>query len=296
MAVKIKVKANDMPMSNKDTLSTPVPVNGPKIKIRVSPNGEKPMPLPKPKWDDPKEVKQKYYNDFYKRYGEYAKERADWGDFLNFRLKRDPNISFKKVFADVGKRQGIRPELLYSSTMEEGMRQMFPNARNSGVGGTDDPNYPIDGFFGFGLDTFSDQYKDLVTKGYLDPKFADRFKPVYKTNEKGERVNSAYFKDMDDAILAKSAMIRSASDDISNWATQNKIPLSDKAKDFFTLVAYNAGMGNAQKMLSSYAKEGFLKDDSFLKKRPSQYWEGPYENVMRRMVMADALKNEQYFD
>lgn len=250
-------------------------------------------PIPRPKERTPEKL-QPYYNALYKKYGGYMKERADWGDFLDWRLTSRPQVSINQVVKDVAKKQGLRPELLYSSAMEEGMRRVFPWQGNPG-GGSGDKDFPIDGYVNFGLDTFSDQYEGLVKKGYLDKEFQQRFKPTQQVNEKGEKVNSAYFKDVDDAILAKSAMIRAASDELNDYASKNKIELSPKAKEFFTLVAYNAGSGNAQKMLASYNQGGYLKDDKFLEKQPTSSWTGPYQNVMKRLFMANALKSEGYF-
>jgi hypothetical protein len=79
-------------------------------------------------------------------------------------------------------------------------------------------------------------------------------------------------------------------------AQRNKINLSPKAREFFSLIGYNAGSGNADKMMQEYARSGFLNNDAFLKKRPSASWQQPYENVIRRMQMADALRSEGYFD
>ena len=52
-----------------------------------------------------------------------------------------------------------------------------------------------------------------------------------------------------------------------------------------------------------YHKSGALKDDAFMKSRPvsggnlkETSWKQPYDNVMRRVKMAQALRNEGYFD
>jgi hypothetical protein len=262
------------------------------IEDSITPINEDPIPKPKP--TDSAEVKQKYYNQLYKKYGGYSKERADWGDYLQWRLSSRPEVSIEQVVKDAANKQGLRPELLYSSSMEEGMRRVFPWQGKPG-GGSGDKDFPIDGYVNFGLDTFSDQYDDLVKKGYLPKEFKDRFKSVQQTNEKGERVNSANFKDIDDAVLAKSAMIKASADELKDFASGQKIELSPKAQEFFTLVAYNAGSENAKKMLASYNKSGFLKDDKFLEKQPSASWTGPYQNVIKRLFMADVLKKEGYF-
>jgi hypothetical protein len=145
------------------------------------------------------------------------------------------------------------------------------------------------------LDNFADKFPELVKKGYLPKEFADNFKKSPEQNEKQQKVNSANFKTTDAALEAKAAMVKDAQDYTETYAKQNGIQLSDKAKQFFTLVNYNAGEGNMQKMIKEYSRSGYLKDDKFLDKRPSDSWKVPYENVLRRLKMADALKQEGLF-
>jgi len=123
------------------------------------------------------------------------------------------------------------------------------------------------------------------------------------TNEKGQPTQSADFRSVEDALQAKAAMVRVSQDQVDDYAKKNNIQLSPKARQFFSLINYNAGEGNAQKMLQDYFKAGALKDDAFLKARPvsrgnlkSNSWSVPYENVIRRIKMAEALRGEGYFD
>jgi hypothetical protein len=123
------------------------------------------------------------------------------------------------------------------------------------------------------------------------------------TNEKGEETQSGDFRSVEDALMAKAAMVKDSEDQVLNYAKRNNIPLSPKARQFFTYINYNAGEGNAQKMLMDYHKSGALNNDSYLNNRPTSgvninanSWKQPYDNVMRRVKMAQALKDEGYFD
>lgn len=266
--------------------------------LRIDPmsmmSGEPDKPLPRPKERTPQAM-QEYHNALYKKYGGYSKERADWGDYLDWGLKSKPDVTIGKATKDIAKKYGLRPEVLYSSAMEEGMRKLFPRHGKPDGEGSGDANFPIAGYETFGLDTFGDRYPDLVKRGYLDKEFQGRFSPRKVVNELGEPQTSANFKDVDDAIAAKAAIMKMSRDDIDKYITDKKIPLSDKAKDFFALAAYNMGPEKAAKMLDSYNQGGHLKDDAFLKKRPTEFWQQPYENVMRRMQMSEILKKEGYF-
>ena len=180
--------------------------------------------------------------------------------------------------------------------MEEGMRGLFPTAKNKGkIDYSGDDKYPISGMVSFGLDHFGERAKELEKNGYLPEGFSKNYKTSPEVNEKKEKVTSANFKDLSSAVQAKAAMVKLSQDEIQKFAEQKKIPLSEKAKEFFTLVNYNAGSGNAQKMLEEYSKKGYLDEDKFLDKQPSQYWTGPYQNVIKRVKAANVLKSEGYF-
>src|SRR5687767_9763505 len=94
-----------------------------------------------------------------KRYGQYIKHResdADIPDIVpqfsdlpkKFKTK-ERNI--REMVKDAAVKYGIRPEILFSSLTEEGLRQLVQGGESTG-----DPMYPIDGFTYFGLDHFTD--------------------------------------------------------------------------------------------------------------------------------------------
>lgn len=200
---------------------------------------------------------------------------------------QDATKPYKDLVLDASQKTGIPPELLFASINEEGLRDMVAKNEYSG-----DDKYPISGYAHFGLDTFGDAYPELVKKGYL-PDNMD-FSAQVATNEKGGRVHTANFKTVDDAINAKAAMLKNIQDQVEAYAAKRGYKLSDKSKNFFMLAGYNGGTGLADKMMDSYNDKGVLQNDAYLTKKPSSY-AGVYDNVQRRMIPAQAWKDDGIF-
>lgn len=279
-----------------------------KVMLKVDGNGPVPAAsgrIPLPNYKDPVS-RLKYAQAWRNKYGPYMQGRGD----TPLRINEIPNtaherLPIKQSAINAVKRFGLDPALFYSSAMEEGVSGMFkkgyPGEEYFNSSSYED--FPVSGFAGVGLDHFHDQYPYLVKKGYLPPNFNTRYQPTVMTNEKGETTHSGDFRSVEDAMMAKGAMAKMSEDQVLDYAKRNNIQLSPAAKQFFTYVNYNAGEGNAQKMLMDYHKSGALKDDAFMKSRPvsggnlkGTSWKQPYDNVMRRVKMAEALKNEGYFD
>lgn len=271
-------------------------------------NDPEPAPkgkIPLPDYKNP-QSRLKYAEAWRQKYGPYMQGRGD----TPLRINEVPNTQFdrlpvKQSSINAAKRLGLDPSLLYASAMEEGVSGMFKKGYE-GEGyfnSSSYENFPVSGFAGVGLDNFADAFKGLVKKGYLPADFEKKFQRTIMTNEKGQETHSGDFRSVEDVFQAKAAMVKDSEDQVLNYAKKNNIPLSPNAKQFFTLINYNAGEGNAQKMLQDYYKAGALKDDAFLKSRPTKggnlkdaSWKQPYDNVMRRWKMSEALKNEGYFN
>jgi hypothetical protein len=264
-------------------------------KKKPVPPKEEPKEIPKPDYDDPNS-RLKYAEEFSKKYGPEMHGRGD----TPLRVNETPDsgsASAKEMSTKAASKYGLDPATFYSSSMEEGMSGLFGDKKGK-VDFSGDDKHPISGYVSFGLDNFNDLYPELVKKGYLDKDFAGKFKKSVEPSRKGDNktaVNSANFVDTDSALQAKAATVKYAQDQTEEFANKNNIELSPKAKQFFSLVNYNSGQGNMQKMLSEYHKKGYLKDDKFLEKRPDENWKQPYSNVARRLAMADALKKEKLF-
>lgn len=261
--------------------------------------------IPLPDYNDPKSRLQ-YAQAFRNKYGPYMQGRGDAPLRINeVPYTQHDRIPIKQAAINAVEKLGLDPALFYASAMEEGVSGMFKKGYE-GEGyfnSSSYEDYPVSGFAGVGLDHFSSVYPGLVKKGYLSEDFKNKFKPTIMTNEKGETTHSGDFRSVEDAMMAKGAMAKDSEDQVLSYAKRHNIPLSPAAKQFFTYINYNAGEGNAQKMLMDYYNAGALKNDAFMKARPTsggnlkeKSWSQPYDNVMRRIKMAQALRDEGYFN
>lgn len=251
---------------------------------------------------DPVALKKKYASNPYLA----EQGRYNWGSKLENEFPLTGG-KVKDAVQNAAKLNGISPSLLYSSAMEEGMSGSVEK-KNSGdaseayvdwakKNNDKAEEYPVDSFYNYGLDQFAGMAPALEKKGYLPKGFADKFTTFKATNEKNEPLQAAAFKTDADALIAKSAMMRLAKDQLEAHTKKTGIELTPKQKDFFLLANYNGGEGNMQKMIQSYKEKGYLKDDKFLdtKFKPSSY-AGIYKNVQARLQAAAMLKDEKYLD
>jgi hypothetical protein len=232
--------------------------------------------------------------------------RYNWGSKLSNEFPLTGG-KVKDAVQEAAKFNGVDSALLYSSAMEEGMSGSV-DAKYSGdaseayvdwatKNSDKAEEYPVDGFHNYGLDQFVGMAHGLEKKGYLPKGFSDKFTSFDAENEKGEKLKVPAFKKDSDALIAKSAMMRLAKDQLEEHTKEHGIKLTPKQKEFFLLANYNGGEGLMQSMIQSYKEKGYLKDDSFLdtKFKPASY-AGVYHNVQARLQSAQQLKKEKYFD
>lgn len=289
MPPKVVAKPAPPSVAPKPTLTSPSPEAAPGM-------------IPLPNYADPKSRDQ-YAQNFYNKYPQLGHGNGD----IPLRVNESPEYgsgTSKQMAIDAAKKAGVDPAILYSSAMVEGMSGLYKDKDgNIETGAHVNDKYPVSGYANFGLDTFGDKFKDLVAKGYLPKDFAQNFSPSKETNEKGQSVNSANFKDVNSALQAKAAMLKQTYDDIDSYAKQRKITLSPKARDFFALADYNGGEGTGHQMLNDYYNNGQLEGDKFLQARPTSgkglkadSYKDVYNNVIQRVAGAYGLKEQKLFD
>lgn len=207
-------------------------------------------------------------------------------------LKYD-NKPTDEVVKSAAKISGVDPAMLFTSSFQEGMNQAivhpddvseaYENAnKTGGLKG-----FPVDGFYGYGLDTFGQKLDRL--KKYLPPGFENEYRVYDAENEQKSKIKTAAFKNNHSALIAKSAMLRDISDTVDAMATKRGVKLDDKAKQYFTMAAYNGGEGNARMMLDEYvqAKD---KNDFIDNGRTSRG--GVHKNIsprLKRMQLSNEL-------
>jgi hypothetical protein len=232
------------------------------------------------------------------KYGPFIRGRESDVNILSKvpNFSDDKQTTYRDRFAKAAQQYGFRPELLFASAAEEGFRDLVNKGTWSGR-----TDYPVAGFESLGLDNFSSDYPQLVAQGLLPADFKNQFTTFSTKNEKDQSVQSADFKNIDSAIMAKAAEMASRRTTVDEEAKKQGITLTPEARDFFTLVAYNATAKTVPQMMSDYNKAGYLQDNAFLKARPTvgkngvrlneKSYADVYDHIQRRMVPAEAWKS-----
>lgn len=252
--------------------------------------------LPRPNMNDPKS-RLAYLKNLAGRPGNsFLHGRGDY--ILN--VNKVPSYgteTFHDSAVKSASKVGLDPALLYSSSQEEGASGLVPDEKGEiETGEFTNEKYPVDGFASYGLDNFHDNFKEMVKRGYL-PKDFD-YQKSQRTNETGNKVNSALFKSPEDAMQAKAAYVKMEQDNLEDWAKKNEVQMSPLAKQFFTLIAFNGGPGRAHILLNYYKKKGLLDGDKFLENAPEKASDpgGAYGHVLPRYQVAKLLKEQKYFE
>jgi hypothetical protein len=292
-----------LPNTGVNSIVAPNPSAAPILPIKSTPPSNK---IPLPNYNDPSSRGQ-YLKNWATQYGN-LEGRGDTVLKVND-IPRTGNDTAKNISKKAADQYKIDPALLYSSFMEEGGSGLFKD-KGTGIdtkhrkptdfGYQDyygDKDYPINGGQSFGFQTFSDRYPDLVKGGYLPKDFSKNFRG--KGNEGQYSAND--FKDVQSAMQAKAAMLKYHYDDVDSYAAHRGIKLSPKARDFFALAEYNGGEGTGHSLMHDYNQKGLLEGDKFLTERPESSKKAPenldvYSHVMRRVRMAQNLKEQSLFD
>lgn len=246
----------------------------------------------------PEDWKQKYSTN------PYFKDREDWGDKLSYKFP-NAKTTVKDSIYTVARQSGVDPAILYTSAMEEGMklalngrdtferREGYNQFRKSNPKGAQE--FPIDGGYFYGLNTFGDKYGKLIKPSSLPRGF--KYAPYPQKDSQGNTLyTSAAFRTHDDAIAAKAAMMKQVEDAMTARLQKNGLNLTPEARKFFDMVGYNMGEDKTIEMIQSYQQKGYLKDDRFLDPnfQPAS-WKEPYTNVQRRYQNYRILNDQGYF-
>jgi hypothetical protein len=210
----------------------------------------------------------------------FVKGRENWKEYLDLPVTTDKNRKLKDIIYQVSKETGIKPEVLFTSVMEEGLQTKRKG--NAITFEKDEKGEYIDSYNAIGLDNVSQDLDKLSKEGYLKRDVS--YQPFKRKNELGQDVNPAFFDTLEDALFAKAAYLNKNRDAVKKYASDNKLNLGDDAIDFLSMQAYNAGQGILGKAVDKYRKQGILEKDGFLEKEPvGGYAENPsYYNTRRR--------------
>lgn len=228
-----------------------------------------------------------------------AKKPYDIDGEIPFVLKAkssfDEDATFQDLVKNASKQTGVDAKLLFSSSLQEGMNQAALHqgnvsdaydkawSKNKSLG----DDFPIDGFYNYGLDRFGEMAPELVKKGYLPKDF--KYSVFDAQNEKKENIKTAAFRNNQDAIVAKAAVLKNEKDKVMAYAKKKGVTLTPETENYFVLASYNGGMGNAQKMMDEYQQQGGKGTDFITKDQTSR--KGVSKNVLPRYNRMSKLKD-----
>ena len=248
----------------------------------------------------------KYEKEIQEKYGDQAKL---W--YLNYLVVGDnPKIYKAVVAASQGlyERKGkyISPEFIYVGAVAEGLGSFIEHEKL---------NWPVNGFFYLGLDSFGDNAEILRKNGYLPKDFNEGkgyweytdegYKAEYiikegkyatdiNYGETGTKVLSGNFGNLEDAFVAKAAEYAWRQDIFLNDIKEMGIKENEMSQDainFWTYFYYNAGKATGKDMLQSYKTKGYLINDNYIWKRPNKFYTYPHLFANRRMANLKLVEN-----
>ena len=213
---------------------------------------------------------------------------------LGKKLNTD-NKQVTEIINTVAAKTGLNPAFLAANAFQEGMnlaimedsgdKEDLPDYLKVKEETTDSGSYPVSGFAYYGLDTFGDSAQMLKDKGYLDKDFD--FEEIEARNEKGQTVKTGAFRTHEDALMAKAAMIKNIQDSVAKYAQEKGLKLEPKSMDYFTMSAYNSGMGNARIMMDEMMKSKAPQSEFIQKGMTSR--KGVHKNIVPRLEKMDMI-------
>lgn len=222
-----------------------------------------------------------------------ASEKASEKVIVKRQLESSLPIDNKSLFdlaIGVSKKTGVSPELLAANALQEGVnvmaaRKKLKTSDEYKAAKIDSKMFPIDGFTYYGLDDFATYAPEVIKKGYLPKDF--KYQTFVAENEKGRKVNTAAFRSNEDALIAKSALLKMFKDGVNEYANVANVPLTDETVDYLTMSAYNGGMGNAKIMIdelaTGYNPKIYIKEGKTSRK-------GVHKNIAPRMERMELFK------
>ncbi|WP_038008105.1 RHS repeat-associated core domain-containing protein [Terrimonas ferruginea] len=127
----------------------------------------------------------------------YGVNPYEWHDDLDGRNSAD---IIRKTLRSTAARGLLSARQLYTTAIGEGLNIFLQKI--------DDPNSEVSGYSFLGTDHFASEAAELKRQGYLPKDFnvGEEYTVETNTNELGQAVNSAIFKNLESALIAFSAV------------------------------------------------------------------------------------------
>ncbi len=217
--------------------------------------------------------------------------RENWGKSLDLPVSTDKDRKLRDIVYSVAKQTGIRPEVLFTSAMEEGLQGQVKNGKFEFE--SDGKGKFIDSYKSLGLDNVGTQIDKLDSEGYLKkPISYQPFERMNDNKKKPTKITPAFFDTLEDALTVKAGFLNKNRDLVKKYAADKKINLGDDALDFISMQAYNGGEGIIPKVFEKYQANKLLDNDAFLTTAPPGGYDDnqTYYNTRKRY---DNMKNLQ---
>jgi hypothetical protein len=171
----------------------------------------------------------------------------------------------------------VPPAWLYTIAMGEGLNLYLEGGPPSKQGA-----FSLDGFYYLGTDTFSTRAAALAKEGYLPKNFTlgKDYVTVAHTNEHGDTVQSASFKDLTTGLTALASMVAESRDRVLADAKKiwPGVTLTEDDIRFWTYLDFNVGSGARRTFMEKH-------DVSWGRSRPGperdDQREGRYNSIVR---------------
>ena len=225
------------------------------------------------KWRDP-EFKETYLNLKSSLAEEYQTKPARYAGFI------EESPALYRDVASASEETGVDPEFLYNVAMQEGLAEKIKMRHDWNTDPTTritEPLYrsyeTLDSFSDIGLDTFFMDQERALKRGYLDEPivpaethFIEDAKGIIKEtsyhqakNEAGLSVDHARIHSKD-ALRGVGALIRLNRDYLKSSFKKEGVDfdlLPEKKQNFWLYSAFNAGAGEATKLLKTYGADPY---------------------------------------
>lgn len=183
----------------------------------------------------------------------------------------------------------VTPEEVYTIAVGEGFNRYLLNYYLQ-ESSTDSS---LSGFRTLGTDVIGSEVAVLKSGGFVSGSL--NVQPQTETNEKGEKVTSGYFNNMQDGLEAAAGTIAFRKylflRDLKSFGVEPST-LTRQQMNFWLYLYFNPGPGFAKVQLRKYVQDGKLNDKNYITARPNEKVQNGRigrDNAIIRAVMMETM-------
>ncbi len=173
----------------------------------------------------------------------YGVAPYEWAGYLN----RSGGQAVKDIFNSLGSSGNVSSSELYTIAVGEGFYHTHLSTQGYGLSNS------VSGFMSLGIDHFGSDRNNLVAGGFLPSSFnqGDEYTLDSNTNEWGESVTSANFKNIRSGLTAFSAVTNERRHLVEVHGTNLGYGAPTEDQLFFWTYYYFQGQGRGQRVLTN---------------------------------------------